>query len=174
MTVIKKLPLVAAALLLAAATAPTHADAADKPKKIDYSKTDWRPGTTPIPNELLANFPCHSEELACSKIPAPEVETVSFTGPLQGDPEMGRKIATNLRWGNCLACHSLPGGVAGGSVGPDLSDYGARNMPLDYTYQRIWDTRVFNPDAHMPVYGPNEALTPEEIQHVIAYLHTGK
>lgn len=134
----------------------------------------WVPGTTPMPNELLKEYPCHSIEEACYNLPAPDVQEVAFKGPLNGDAERGSKIANNIRWGNCFACHSLPGGVKGGTVGPDLSDYGKRDVPLDYTYQRIWDGRVYNHDAHMPIYGTNKVLNDQDIRDVIAYLLTGK
>ncbi|HYH23071.1 MAG TPA: sulfur oxidation c-type cytochrome SoxX [Azospirillum sp.] len=154
---------VAGSLLLAAGAAGAQ-----------EKKIEWVPGTTPMPNELLKQYPCHSVEEACYNIPAPDVQVVSFKPPLNGDAERGSKIANNIRWGNCFACHSLPGGVSGGTVGPDLSKYGAQEPPLDYVYQRIWDTRAFNPDAHMPIYGTNRVLADQDIRDVMAYLMTGK
>lgn len=140
----------------------------------DKKRPDWTPGTTMIPNEWLMDYPCHEEEAPCSKIAPPPVQQVTFTAPINGDAERGQKIATNLRWGNCFACHNLPGGVQGGTVGPDLSRYGGQEPPLDYVYQRIWDVRFYNPDAHMPIYGTNRVLTDKDIRDVMAYLMTGK
>lgn len=132
----------------------------------------WVPGE-PYPVELLKNFPCHDYELPCGQMKSPPVERVVFKGPLQGDAERGEKIAINLRWGNCIACHVLPT-QDGGTIGPSLKQYGARQAPLDYTYQRLWDVRYYNPNAHMPVYGPNKVLTHQDILDVMAYLYASK
>jgi len=157
---------IAATLLSSALLAPAS-QAADERLKIIREK--WTPGT-PMVQEFLALYPCHNEEEACSKLPPPPVQTVKFKGELTGDAVRGKKIATDVRWGNCVACHNLPD-QQGGSVGPSLADYGARNLSLDYTYQRIWDTRLFSPDAHMPIYGTNSVLTEDEIRDVMAYIH---
>lgn len=130
----------------------------------------WIPGEQ-YPRELLKNFPCHDYELPCGKMVSPPVERVEFKGPLNGDAERGEKIATNLRWGNCIACHALPK-HDGGSIGPSLKGYAYREMPLDYTYQRLWDVRFYNPHAFMPVYGPNKVLTDQDIRDVMAFLYT--
>ena len=132
----------------------------------------WVPGE-PYPTELLKNYPCHDYDLPCGKMNSPPVERVVFKGPLQGDAERGEKIAINLRWGNCIACHVLPT-QDGGTIGPSLRQYAARQAPLDYTYQRLWDVRYYNPNAHMPVYGPNKVLTHQDIVDVMAYLYAGK
>lgn len=132
----------------------------------------WIPGEV-YPVELLKNFPCHDYDLPCGKMKSPPVERVEFNGPLRGDPVRGEKIAINLRWGNCIACHILPN-QDGGTIGPSLKGYGARELPLDYTYQRIWDVRYYNPNAHMPVYGPNKVLTDQDVQDVMVHLYSSK
>lgn len=146
------------------------AAAADDTSKI-RTHSQWVRGQQ-MPLEDLKNYPCHIAELPCSKYPPPKVEKVKFTGSL-GDKERGKKIALDLRWGNCIACHNLPGGLEGGNIGPSLADYAKRNMPHDYTYQRIWDNRVFNPNAFMPLYGPNKVLDEQEIRDVMAFLLSG-
>ncbi len=130
----------------------------------------WVPGEQ-YPRELLKNFPCHDYDLPCGKMTSPPVERVKFKGPLKGDAERGEKIATNLRWGNCIACHALPK-HEGGTIGPSLKGYAYREIPLDYTYQRLWDVRFYNPNAFMPVYGPNKVLTDQDVQDVMAFLYT--
>lgn len=157
-----------AAVAFAAAVHAAPAPAQNQPA------APWVPGTDPMPRSMLMQFPCHSDEEPCGKIAAPAVERVTFTAPLKGDRERGKRIATNLRWGNCVACHSLPDGVVGGTVGPDLSDYRSRGVALDDTYQRIWDVRVFSPNAHMPIYGPNKVLDDQDIRDVMAYILSGK
>lgn len=132
----------------------------------------WEPGT-PYPREGLKEFPCHDYALPCGEMGSPPIERVSYTGPRDGDAEKGERIALNVRWGNCLACHSVPKGHEGGTIGPDLSNYGTRGLPFDYTFQRIWDGRLYSPDAHMPVYGPNKVLTIQDILDVIAFIESG-
>jgi sulfur-oxidizing protein SoxX len=145
------------------------------------SKTDPKPvvewiagGLAFMPPEILKLYPCHSVEEPCFNIPAPAVEKVTFKGPINGDAKRGEAIAINIRWGNCIACHSLPNGHKGGTIGIDLSAYASLNHPLDYIYQRIWDNRVFAPDAHMPVYGANKVLLDQDIRDVMAFLLPGK
>lgn len=163
---------VAAAVSAAGATAPVPLSKEEKRARI--AATGWKPGGTDfIPAETLTMYPCHSSELPCGDLPPPPVEKVTFIGPLTGDPKRGEAIAINVRYGNCIACHHLPG-YQGGTIGPSLADYGKRNAPLEYTYQRIWDVRAFNPDAFMPLYGTNAVLDSQEIQDVIAFLQKGK
>jgi len=137
--------------------------------------TPWTPGGTQMmPQEMLMKYPCHDDEMPCFNIPAPAVEKVTFKEPLNGDKDRGKLIATNVRWGNCIACHSLPEGQAGGSAGPDLSQRGAFPVDLQEMYQRIWDVRAYNKDAHMPIYGTNKVLGDQEIRDVMAYVLSGK
>ncbi|MBS1191558.1 MAG: hypothetical protein H6R10_3350 [Rhodocyclaceae bacterium] len=141
-------------------------------EKLQKIRAKWKPGEAMVP-EFLTLYPCHEEDQPCGKLPPPAVEKVAFKGPLAGDAARGEKIALDVRWGNCAACHALPG-APGGSVGPSLADYPQRRPPVQYTYQRIWDGRVFNPDAHMPIYGTQGVLTEEEIRDVMAFLYQGK
>lgn len=136
---------------------------------------EWESGGAKfMPPEILKLYPCHSVEEPCYNIPAPKIERVAFKPPLNGNATRGQQIAVNIRWGNCIACHSLPGGNKGGTIGPDLTTYGAMNYPLDYVYQRIWDIRAFAPDAHMPIYGTNGVLTDRDIRDVMAFILSGK
>ena len=135
------------------------------------SPSAWVPGE-PFPTDELSAYPCHDYEKACFDLTLPDIERVEYSGPRDGDPERGEQIAINVRWGNCLACHGLPGGHDGGTIAPSLEDYAARNLPFEYTFQRIWDTRLFSPNAHMPIYGPNGILAVQDILDVIAFLHS--
>lgn len=134
----------------------------------------WVPGK-PYPPALLDRYPCHDYDLPCGKLKPPPIEWVNFEGPLDGDAARGEKIATNLRWGNCIACHELPryenGNSLAGTIGPSLANYAELGRPIAYTYQRIWDIRAFSPDAHMPIFGPFKVLTKAEIIDVMTYLY---
>lgn len=169
----KPLLAVAAICTAAAAQAQTAGSISGGDEMLDRIRAKWQPGGAEmIPQDVLTMFPCHDEELPCGKIAPPPVERVTFDGPLQGDAKRGEAIATNVRYGNCIACHILPG-HEGGTIGPSLSEYSKRGMPLEYTYQRIWDVRAFNPYAFMPVYGPNRVLTDQEIRDVMVFIGAG-
>lgn len=119
----------------------------------------------------LTKFPCLSYTEACGKMQPPPIEKVEWSGEM-GDVALGKTLAFTSSKGNCLACHTINDGPQGGSIGPSLIDYGARGLPKVYTYQRIHDTRLYNPDAHMPIFGVNKILNDEEIRHVMAFLHS--
>jgi len=164
--------IVAASGLISCATGPAPLSLEEKHKRM---RANWTPGGTAfVPADTLTMFPCHDEELPCGKMAPPAIEKVSFTGPLNGDAKKGEAIAINIRYGNCIACHNLPNGYEGGTIGPSLAQYARRGVPPEITYQRIWDVRVFNPNAFMPIYGPNAVLTEQEIRDVMEFLQTGK
>lgn len=123
------------------------------------------------PARDLTKYPCHSYTAACGKMLPRAVSTVTWKGEL-GDPVRGKTIAFSTPLGNCLACHEINGGDQGGTVGPSLVDFAARRLPYGYTYQRIYDTRLYNPDAHMPLYGTNGVLNDAEIRDVMAFLYS--
>jgi len=129
------------------------------------------PQAVEAPAHDLTIYPCHSYTEPCGKLPPPPVTAVKWSGDL-GDPERGKAIAFSTQLGNCLACHEINGGDQGGTVGPSLVNFGSRCLSYDYTYQRIYDTRIYNPDAHMPLYGTNGALTDTEIRDVMAFLYS--
>lgn len=144
-------------------------------EKHQRMRANWTPGGTDfVRAESLTMFPCHDEELPCGKMAPPPLERVAFKGPLKGDAKKGEAIAINIRYGNCIACHNLPNGHQGGTIGPSLADYAKRGVPPETTYQRIWDVRAFNPNAFMPLYGPNAVLTDQEIQDVMAFLQAAR
>jgi len=94
---------------------------------------------------------------------------------LHGDPEIGRKLAYDRDKGRCLVCHVLGAdGEQPGTVGPNLSLYGASGRERAYTFQRIWDARLLNPATVMPPFGSSGLLSEHEVAHITAYLHSLK
>ena len=166
------LALVTTFLVAGCASAPPQLSLEEKHRRM---RQDWTPGGADfVRAESLAMFPCHDADLPCGNMEPPPIEKVAFKGPLVGDARKGEAIATNIRYGNCIACHNLPNGHQGGTIGPSLADYAKRGVPLEMTYQRIWDVRAINPNAFMPIYGPNAVLTEQEIRDVMAFLQSGK
>ena len=77
--------------------------------------------------------------------------------------------------GNCYACHQLaPGEVAAGNIGPSLTGYGRLrgNTPemQRFAYEKIFNAQAFFPCSHMPRFGHNGWLTPNEIADLVAFL----
>src|SRR5512132_1844772 len=63
--------------------------------------------------------------------------------PVKGDPKKGRSLFLNRNLGPCTGCHLIQGGDVwpAGDVGPDLSTYGDRQLPAEYTFNLIFEPR---------------------------------
>ena len=77
--------------------------------------------------------------------------------------------------GNCYACHQLdPNEIAYGTLGPSLKNYGKlrgnSEATVNYTYDVVSNPHVYFPCTHMPRFGANGVLTPQQISDVLAYL----
>ena len=108
--------------------------------------------------------------------PEPPVQKAAPTAALTGDARRGRALFLSRAKGPCTGCHLVPGADVwpAGSVGPDLSTFGARGLPDAYVYMQIHDPRVIFPKTAMPPWGATEALTSQEITDLVAYLQTLK
>lgn len=112
-------------------------------------------------------------------------------GRLLGDWKEGEKLASIgtgghigriqpdrpgvRRGGNCYACHLLAAKeVAAGNIGPSLTGYGkARGTSPEVvrqTYEKIFNAQAFYPCSHMPRFGSNGWLTPQEIADTVGFL----
>jgi L-cysteine S-thiosulfotransferase len=96
--------------------------------------------------------------------------------PVTGDPKKGRNLFLNRNLGPCTGCHLIQGDDVwpAGDVGPDLSTYGDRQLPAEYTFNLIYDSRHIFPQTVMPPWGTAGSLKPEEIAHIVAFLDTQK
>ena len=108
--------------------------------------------------------------------PAPAVQRATPPAGVAGDPKKGRALFLSRAKGPCTGCHLVPGDDVwpAGSVGPDLSAFGARGLSDAHVYAQIYDPRVFFPKTSMPPWGVTGALSPEEILDLVAYLQTLK
>ncbi|MFN3717114.1 MAG: sulfur oxidation c-type cytochrome SoxX [Thiobacillus sp.] len=95
-------------------------------------------------------------------------------GPLNGNPEEGKKIAMNTGAGNCWACHALPGDAQPGNQGPSLIDFARRGLSDEEVYQTIYDRRSVNPMTAMPPFGALGTLTDQQVRDIAAYLQSLK
>ena len=115
-------------------------------------------------------------------------------GNLLGSWAEGKKIAQNgrgLTWtdkavdangGSCCNCHQISKTeLSYGSIGPSLYNYGklrgvtdptaAASKPIvDYTWGKLWNSKVYNACSGMPRFGHANILTLEQIKDVMALL----
>ena len=106
----------------------------------------------------------------------PPVQRATPPAGVTGDPKKGRALFLSRAKGPCTGCHLVPGEDVwpAGSVGPDLSTFGARGLSDEHVYMHVYDPRVLFPNTSMPPWGVTGALGPEEIVHLVAYLQTLK
>ena len=105
------------------------------------------------------------------------------------NPEKGKQLVIDRNKGNCLSCHQLPipEEEFHGTIGPSLTQVSSRLTP-EQIRLRIIDMKRLNPLTIMPSYFQSTTplnrissqfegttlLTPDEIEHIIAYLMTLK
>ena len=117
-------------------------------------------------------------------------------GAYIGDWREGEKIAQNGRgmtWtdasaatsangGSCYNCHQLSKEeISYGTIGPSLYNYGKNRgvsdlmsptaQPIvEYTWQKIWNSKSYNACSNMPRFGHARLLDEKQISHVMALL----
>lgn len=107
----------------------------------------------------------------------PEVPLAKAPMPaVTGDPKKGRRLFLDRNLGPCTGCHLIQGEDVwpAGNVGPDLSTYGDRELPPEYTFNLIYDPRHLYPFTLMPPWGAAGVLRPEDIVQIVAFLGTQK
>lgn len=122
-----------------------------------------------------------------------KVEIVNGTIPKSltgkpGDPAKGKKVAINMKKGNCLACHEMPipEEQFHGKTGPSLMGVGKR-LDAATLRMRLVDSKVINPDTMMPSFFKTKdlhrvakdfegktVLEAQEVEDIVAYLLTIK
>ncbi len=117
-------------------------------------------------------------------------------GAYIGDWREGEKIAQNGRgmtWtdasaatsangGSCYNCHQISKAeISYGTIGPSLYNYGKNRGVADvmaptaqpiieYTWQKIWNSKSYNACSNMPRFGHAKLLDEKQIAHVMALL----
>lgn len=86
-------------------------------------------------------------------------------------PITGKDIAFQLPKGNCLACHAIAGGEQPGTLGPELKDMKARFPDKKELAAHIADQTSFNPYTAMPPFMKHGALTQEEFDKLVDFIH---
>ena len=91
----------------------------------------------------------------------------------QDDILFGRKLLTNSKKGNCIACHKIPldSSISTmANIGPPLLKLKERFSKEDL-YNYIWDPSKIYPDTIMPPYGKNNIINSKEIMAIVDYLY---
>ncbi|MEN3028483.1 MAG: sulfur oxidation c-type cytochrome SoxX [Aquificaceae bacterium] len=120
-------------------------------------------------------------------------------GIFWGDWREGKKIVDNPRGGrfasygfsdsptdrggNCYACHLIEKGAPGGTMGPNLYQYGKKwnitkenmNSPealerVKAVYNIIYNAWSAFPCSSMPRFGHNGAFSPEDVMNIVTFL----
>jgi len=86
--------------------------------------------------------------------------------------EEGKKLAFDIKKGNCLACHIIAGGDQAGNIGPPLVVMKARFPDKAVLRAQIAEPRTKNPNTIMPPFGPHAVLSEEELDKVVDFIHT--
>jgi len=86
--------------------------------------------------------------------------------------EEGREISFDMKKGNCLSCHMIPGGQGSGNIAPALVAMQVRFPDKKVLWDSIWDQTQFRPHAMMPPFGKHGILTEEEIDKIVEFLYT--
>ncbi len=107
-------------------------------------------------------------------IGAAAADAPASVGSSASNIQAGRAIAFNRGQGNCLACHSLPGGSMAGNVGPALPMQGVTFQQMFQTKEKLVnflaDPEKLFPYANMPEFGKNKVLTQAQLEQVADYL----
>ena len=90
--------------------------------------------------------------------------------------------ATSANGGSCYNCHQVSKEeVSYGTIGPSLYNYGKNRGVQDitaptaapiiqYTWQKIWNSKTYNACSNMPRFGHMGILDEKQIAHVMALL----
>lgn len=101
-----------------------------------------------------------------------------------GDAERGREIFVSRDGGHCVLCHTAPGAVQAGDIGPALAGVGSRLTPGQIRL-RVADITRVNPEAVMPAFHRTDGLnrvaaahagqpilSGQQLEDVVAFLST--
>ena len=90
--------------------------------------------------------------------------------------------ATSANGGSCYNCHQISKEeISFGTIGPSLYNYGKNRGVQDitaptaapviqYTWQKIWNSKTYNACSNMPRFGHMGILDEKQIAHVMALL----
>jgi sulfur-oxidizing protein SoxX len=84
--------------------------------------------------------------------------------------EEGKSIAFDRSKGNCLACHHIDGGQAGGTIGPPLIAMSVRFPDKEKLRAQVWDATIANPDSAMPPFGSHQIISDAELDKVVEFI----
>ena len=95
--------------------------------------------------------------------------------PAEKPEPTGKDLAFDIRKGNCMACHLMPGvpdAVTSATIGPPLVAMKARFPDKAKLRDQIWDATKIIPTSAMPPFGKHQILTDKEIDKITDFIHS--
>lgn len=84
--------------------------------------------------------------------------------------ETGQKLAFDRKKGNCLACHTVGGGISPGNIAPALVAMSARYTDKATLKAQIFDATAANPESAMPPFGKHGVISDKELNAIVEYI----
>ena len=109
---------------------------------------------------------------AFSGFQTPQAFADKHKGKTMSAVEKGKKVATNKKTGNCMACHQFKGAKLAGNIGPPLVAMKARFPDKGKLRDLIWDMTSRNPHTAMPPFGKHKILKDSDIDAITEWVYT--
>ena len=105
-------------------------------------------------------------------ISASLVVSASVFSPVFAAEMTGKEIAFDRKFGNCLACHMIPGGELNGNIAPPLIAMKARFPDKAVLRAQIWDATVVKPGSIMIPFGRHGVMSEKQIDKVTDFIYS--
>ena len=84
--------------------------------------------------------------------------------------EVGQKLAFDRKKGNCLACHTVGGGISPGNIAPALIAMSTRYKNKEVLKAQIYDATTNNPESAMPPFGKHGVISDKELNAIVEFI----
>ena len=105
--------------------------------------------------------------MAGCAVQGPAMDAIEKPFAAAGDAQRGREVFVSREGGHCVLCHTVPGVVQAGDIGPAMAGVGSR-LTAAQIRLRVADITRVNPEAVMPAFHRTEGL------HRVAAGHAGQ
>ena len=97
-------------------------------------------------------------------------ETLALGGAEDTILEVGQKLAFDRKKGNCLACHTVGGGISPGNIAPALIAMSTRYKNKKELKDQIYDATAANPESAMPPFGKHGVISDKELNAIVEFI----
>ena len=84
--------------------------------------------------------------------------------------EVGQKLAFDRKFGNCLACHTVGGGISPGNIAPPLIAMSTRYKSKADLKAQIFDATANNPESAMPPFGKHGIISEKQLDAIVEFV----